>query len=140
MRGLFARTRRERQVAADGLNLFFGALLGANLGTFADVKLPHYVMIITILAVTVLALRLVSAPGSRGPVLAMLGAYLAMLFAFAAHPALHPEGLRPQDIYKLAATMGVWVILSLAIELTPASDERALPHGAVSEEAEGEAS
>ncbi|HEX9933545.1 MAG TPA: hypothetical protein VGB08_11945 [Allosphingosinicella sp.] len=127
MKGLFARTRRERNGGVDGLNLFFGALLGANLGTFDEVKLSHYILIIAILAVTVVALRMVSAADRRGPVLAMLGTYLAMLFAFAALPHLHPDGLRPGDIHKLVATMAVWVLLSLVLELTPASDERPPP-------------
>ena len=60
MRGPRAATRNRKTGAIDGLNLFFGALLGANLGTIQNLKLSSYLIIVALLAGTVMALRMVS--------------------------------------------------------------------------------
>lgn len=49
-----------RAGAIDGLNLFFGALLGANLGTLDHIRLVEYVQLIVLLAGTVVTVRMVS--------------------------------------------------------------------------------
>jgi hypothetical protein len=119
MRGLIVKNRANRAGAVDGLNLFFGALLGANLGTLDNLKLVHYVQLIVLLAAIVLSLRLVSTADKRWPVITLLGVYGAMLAAIAAIPDLQPQGLRVEDFHKLVATIAVWVALALALELAP---------------------
>jgi hypothetical protein len=125
MRGWLVRNRHSRESAIDGVNLFFGALLGANLGTLSGVKLSHYVEIIAVLASTVIALRMVSAADRRAPALVLLGFYALVLVGVALIPGLQPVGMRADDLHKLLATMAVWVMLALVIELAPAKSEPA---------------
>src|SRR5687768_4800048 len=66
MKRRFAIERERRTGAIDGLNLFFGALLGANLGTLGGLKLVNYMQMIAILAAMVIALRVLSASAKRG--------------------------------------------------------------------------
>ena len=116
-------SRARKTAAVDGLNLFFGALLGANLGTFEGLKLVHYVMMIALLAGMVMALRMVSTGEERRRVLILLGVYAMLLVGVLSSPGLRPEGLSPEDLNRLVATMAVWIGLALAIELSPARAE-----------------
>lgn len=104
----------------DGLNLFFGALLGANLGTLEGLKLVTYVQLATLLAGTVMALRIVSTTEQRGRALIVLGVYGLLLAALVKVPALAPRGMDPDDLNKLVATLGVWVGFVLILELVSA--------------------
>ena len=119
MKRRFAIERERRTGAIDGLNLFFGALLGANLGTLGGLKLVNYMQMIAILAAMVIALRVLSASAKRGRIVLLLLGYAAGLVVLLITPALHPEGLRPQDLKRLIATMGIWIALALVIELAP---------------------
>ena len=47
MRDMFRSTSGGKAGAIDGLNLFFGALLGANLGSIQGMTLPYYVELIS---------------------------------------------------------------------------------------------
>jgi hypothetical protein len=120
-------TRTDKAGAVDGLNLFFGALLGANLGTLDALKLVHYLQMIGVLAGTVMVLRMVSTSSNRRRSLLMLGFYLVLLIVFASQPGFRPESLDPDAFRRLAATMAVWVGLALFIELTPAKEEAQAP-------------
>ena len=133
MRRPLPATRARKTGAIDGLNLFFGALLGANLGTLDGLKLVHYLMMISLLAGMVMTLRMVSAPGSRGKMLLVLALYAVLLTVIVASPGLRPEGLAADDLNRLIATLFVWIGLGLAIELSPVREDppeetRALPN------------
>lgn len=104
-----------REGAVDGLNLFFGALLGANLGTLDHIRLVEYVQLIGLLAGTVIATRMMSAAGGR-LILVLLAVYSALLVALVAVPGFAPSGLKRADLYRLVATLAMWVALTLAIE------------------------
>lgn len=112
-------TRAGKSAAVDGLNLFFGALLGANLGTFEGLKLVHYLMMIALLAGMVMALRMFSAVQERRRVLILLGVYALLLGVILVSPGFRPQGLSDGDLNRLVATMAVWIGLALAIELSP---------------------
>lgn len=127
MRRFLENTERGKKGAIDGLNLFFGALLGANLGTLDGLKLVHYLQLATVLAGTVMALRMISTSERRGVVLVVLAIYAAVLLALVMAPGLKPEGMRVDDLNRLVATLAVWLVFVLVIELSPTRKEHREP-------------
>ena len=75
----FMAGRGSKEGAMDGLNLFFGALLGANLGTLEGLKLVSYVQLATLLAGTVMALRIVSTAERRGRAVIVLAVWMSFV-------------------------------------------------------------
>ncbi|HEX8123993.1 MAG TPA: hypothetical protein VF548_00245 [Allosphingosinicella sp.] len=122
MRALFRNTAGGKQGAIDGLNLFFGALLGANLGTLDKLRLVDYIQITALLAGTVMTVRMVSTSERRPLVFAVLAVYAALLVAFVLLPDLKLAGMAAEDLHRLVATLAVWVIFVLGIELSPAHE------------------
>jgi predicted membrane channel-forming protein YqfA (hemolysin III family) len=129
MRRLFRNTAGGKAGAVDGLNLFFGALLGANLGTLDALKLVDYVQLTTILAGTVMTVRMVSTSERRPLMLAVLAVYGALLVALVLLPDFKPANLKDDDLNRLVATLAVWVIFVLGIELSPIREAPAPPPG-----------
>jgi hypothetical protein len=125
MKSLFVSTPGGKAGAIDGLNLFFGALLGANLGTLGHLPLFEYVKLIFLLAATVMTLRMVSTSERRLYMLVVLGAYAVLLAGLATLPALQPKGLALEDLYRLIATLAVWVFFVLGTELSPVREDPA---------------
>lgn len=119
MRSLFRNTAGGKAGAVDGLNLFFGALLGANLGTLDRLRLVEYVWLATLLAGTVMTVRMVSTSERRPFMLAVLGIYGALLGALVLLPDWKPKNMAVDDLHRLVATLAVWVIFVLGIELSP---------------------
>src|SRR5688572_20430555 len=119
MREYLVQTHRERRGGIDGVNLFFGALLGANLGTLEQLPMIDYLKLIVLLAGTVVGLRMISTSERRLYALLTLGLYLVLVeFALFA-PMLRPEGLSEPAITRLGATLGVWVGAVLLLEFWP---------------------
>jgi len=116
--------RGRREGAMDGLNLFFGALLGANLGTLDGLKLVTYVQLVTVLAGTVIALRLLSTAERRAPVFVLLGLYLLLLLGMIKVPQMRPQGMAPDDLNRLVATLFVWLAFSAIIGIASRRFER----------------
>src|SRR3954454_2340942 len=105
MKHIFRNTPGGKAGAIDGLNLFFGALLGANLGTMQMLVLPQYIELVLLLAGTVMVLRMISTSERRTCVLVLVGVYgllLAGLLLF-----LPPKGMHPADLHRLVATLGI---------------------------------
>jgi hypothetical protein len=127
MKSLFANTPGGKAGAIDGLNLFFGALLGANLGTLEGLALYDYVQLVVLLAGTVMALRMVSTSERRIYMLAVLALYAVLLAALVTVPALKPEGMATGDLHRLVATLAVWVLFVLGSELSPVKEAPAAP-------------
>ena len=124
MRGLFRNTPGGKAGTIDGLNLFFGALLGANLGTMQGLALYDYIKIIVLLAGTVIVIRLISTSERKLYVAMNVLLYVALIGALLFYPALQPKGVDPADLHRLGATLGIWFALVLVSELLPAGDER----------------
>jgi hypothetical protein len=122
MVSIFKQTHGDRAGGIDGLNLFFGALLGANLGTLEGLSLEDYVKLIVLLAGTVMTLRMVSVSERRRMVLATLALYAVLLAAVFTVPDLQPEGLASDDLHKLVATIAIWVSAVLMIEYWPVNE------------------
>ncbi len=117
MRKLFVAEKGRKEGAMDGLNLFFGALLGANLGTITGLKLVTYVQLIVLLVSTVMALRIFAMSEKRLFGGVMLGLYAAALVALASLPGLQPRGLDTADLNRLVATLIVWIVMVVMLEI-----------------------
>ncbi|MEA3052396.1 MAG: hypothetical protein QOG72_1299 [Sphingomonadales bacterium] len=118
-------TSRERTGTIDGLNLFFGALLGANLGTLNTLELRHYLYFILILAGTVMALRMISTSERRGFAILFVAAYAVLIVAMWTVPSLQPRGLSEADLHRTLATVAVWIGAVLLQEAFPVLDDPA---------------
>ena len=117
MRRLFFPAKGRTEGATDGLNLFFGALLGANLGTITGLKLVTYVQLIVLLVSTVMALRIFAMSEKRSFAGLMLGLYVIALFALARTPGLQPAGLATADLHRLVATLIIWIVMVVLLEI-----------------------
>ncbi|HYJ28977.1 MAG TPA: hypothetical protein VEW25_01385 [Allosphingosinicella sp.] len=124
MKHLLGSRKGRKEGALDGLNLFFGALLGANLGTLEGLKLISYVQLVTLLACTVMALRIFSTSENRLFAVLLLAFYGALVAAVATVPELAPRGMERDDLSKLIATLLVWVLFVLILELVTSRMER----------------
>lgn len=120
---LWKQTRGEQDSYRNTLNLFFGALLGANLGTLGDIAVQDYVFIIATLLGAIMALQLVSNARSRTYAVGMLGLYALILAMSYLEGDLRPRGVSEGDFNKILATLGVWLSAILIIELTPVLDD-----------------
>jgi hypothetical protein len=123
MKDIFRSTARGKAGAIDGLNLFFGALLGANLGSLQGMPLLYYVELIFLLAAVVMTVRMLSTSPRRGYMLACIGLYVVIGAAFLLWKPFQPKGVAPNDLQRIATTLGIWVLLILATELSPVRDE-----------------
>jgi len=123
MKKLLTSTEGGKAGTIDGLNLFFGALLGANLGTVTGLALYPYVLLILLLAGMVMALRMVSTSPRKGMMVGTILTYVVILGLVALVPGLQPKGLDPGDLHRLIATLVVWVALVLAAEFSPMEKE-----------------
>jgi hypothetical protein len=119
MKRLLTSTDGGKAGAIDGLNLFFGALLGANLGTLDRMPLGEYVKLIFLLAGTVMALRMISTSERRGYMAVVILIYGLLIAGMATLPPLQPKGMNIDDLHRLVATLGIWVAFVLASEFSP---------------------
>lgn len=121
--GFFRTTAGGKAGAIDGLNLFFGALLGANLGTVSGMHLFDYTKLIFLLSGTVMVIRMLSTSERRGYMLLNVALYTVLIGAFLLFPPLQPKGMAIEDLHRLAVTLGIWVAFVLISELLPVSDK-----------------
>ena len=119
MRKYLLSTEGGKAGTIDGLNLFFGALLGANLGSLGRMNLFIYVELVVLLAGLVIALRMLSTSPRRRMMLATIGVYMLLLALTLFLPGLRPEGMDPVDHHRLLATLAVWIVFVVAAELSP---------------------
>jgi len=123
MKSLLLQTRSEKAGTIDGLNLFFGALLGANLGTLGRMPIGDYVELVIFLSAVVVGLRVVSTSERRlyafGS-LALLGAALA----FRLGSGEYADAISGGDLQRLEATLAIWVGFALLVEVAPTYDPK----------------
>src|SRR5215213_4423554 len=124
MRKLFRNTAGGKAGAIDGLNLFFGALLGANLGTMQGMALFDYFKIVVLLAGTVMVLRMLSTSERRFYMFVNVLLYIGLMGAFLFLPRFQPKGVPATDLHRLGITLGVWLVLVLVSELIPTRDPK----------------
>lgn len=119
MKRFFQSTPGAKAGGLDGLNLFFGALLGANLGTLGQVPIKDYIKLVVLLAGTVMALRMVSTYEQRGRMFAVVAVYGALLASVVFVPSFRPAGISHADLLRLGATLAVWLAFVVLAEFTP---------------------
>lgn len=118
---IFRSTAGGKTGAIDGLNLFFGALLGANLGIVQGMRLYDYTVLIVLLAGTVMVIRMLSTSERRTYMLINVAIYVAALAGIILIPSFQPKGIALADLYRLGATLGVWISFAVITELMPVS-------------------
>lgn len=119
MRRFLRSTEGGKAGTIDGLNLFFGALLGANLGSLGRMNLFVYVELVVLLGGLVMALRMLSTSPRRRMMLVTIGVYVLLLASTLFVPGLKPEGMDPVDHHRLLATLAIWIFFAVAAELSP---------------------
>jgi hypothetical protein len=122
MKDLFRSTSGGKAGTIDGLNLFFGALLGANLGTIQGMKLLYYIEFIALLAGIVITLRMLSTSPRRTYMLISLCGYAVFGGIFLLWEPLQPKGVAVGDLHRLATTLGIWMFFVVVAELSPVRD------------------
>ncbi len=122
MKSLFTQTRREKAGNVDGINLFFGALLGANLGTTGTLPPMSYAQLVALLVGLVVTIRMVTVSERRRYAYGTLGAYVLLFAAVLLVPGLGIDGLGGADLDRLLLTLGIWVTATVLIDLFPVRD------------------
>jgi hypothetical protein len=120
--GFFRNTAGGKAGAIDGLNLFFGALLGANLGTTQGMGLWDYFKIVVLLAGTVMVIRMISTSERRLYMLANVALYVVIMGGFLLVPTFQPRGVEVADLHRLAVTLAIWVSFVLLSEWIPVKE------------------
>lgn len=117
--GLGTQTIAEKRAALNGVSLFFGALIGANLGTTAGMPLRDYALIVAVVCTIVLYLYLAPVARRRISAVANLLALIAGLYLLLIHEigAFAFDGDRPTP--HIFVTICFWVASILVVELRP---------------------
>jgi predicted branched-subunit amino acid permease len=116
---IWSHSKREKLGIVDGINLFFGALLGANLGTVNALPLPDYIELIALLAALIMAIRLASVSERRVYAYATLASLVAIVVLILLVPFTRPDGLGGADAQRLVATILIWVAATTLVEFYP---------------------
>lgn len=125
MKQLWTQTKREKLGTIDGINLFFGALLGTNLATLDGLELSEYAWLVALLCGTVITIRLVATSERRWYALSGLGVYAALLASMLLLPSQRPEGIDLADLQRLIVTLAIWMGSALLFEFWPTREEPA---------------
>jgi hypothetical protein len=123
MKHFWRHTPGDKAGSIDGLNLFFGALLGANLGTMQTLPLEDYVRLVLVLAASVMALRTISTSERRGVVLVVVLICVLAVGGMLFVPMLKPKGLSGDSLDKLIGTLAIWLACVLLVEFSPAQKD-----------------
>lgn len=133
LRGLFTYSADERRATIAGINLFFSALLGANLGVLSDIPLADYVKLILLLAGAVMAVLTIAVAKRRITVISTSVSLATILACVAIVPGFGVEGMEG-NVNRMAVTLAVWLVMLLMVRFTPSAGEA--PAGAGTEDDE----
>ncbi len=122
-RALFSQTLAERAAYRNGLTLFFGALLGANLALLDGLDIRSYITLVALLAGVVMAFQLIGRSRSRLYSFVNLGIYAGLLAYAVAYKDSLALGLAAGRLDQLLATLAIWLLGLAMIELIPIIDE-----------------
>ncbi len=129
MRRPFSYSESEQRVTLASLNLFFSALLGANLGTMNEIPLPEYFKMVLLLVGAVTAILMIAVSELR----AMILRIVLVLVAVALLASLGQGGTQ-REFNRLAITLAVWLGLLLLLRLSGFRGKDADEPSAVSDE------
>lgn len=120
--GLDAQTIAEKRAALNGVSLFFGALIGANLGMTIGMPLRDYALIVAVVCTLILYLYIAPVARCRLSAVATLLALLSGLYFLLIHDlgAAAFDGARPTP--HIFVTICFWVASTLVVELRPLDD------------------
>ena len=121
MRKLVSYSGDERRATITGVNLFFSALLGANLGTLGDVPLDEYFQLVVILVGAVTAILTIAITRRRVTAI-WSGVAVVMIIAVIAILPGRRMGELADDFQRMAITLGVWLAMLLVVRFTPEAE------------------
>ena len=123
--GLDAQTLAEKRAALNGVSLFFGALIGANLGMTTGMPLRDYALIVAVMCTLILYLYIAPVARRRLSAVAILLALLGGLYLLLIHDlgAAAFDGARPSP--HIFITICFWVASTLVVELRPIEESLA---------------
>lgn len=124
--GLDAQTGAEKRASLNGLSLFFGALIGANLGSIEVLPVADYMLIVTLVCVIAIYIHVAPVARNRWAAIAALlamvgGLYIIMMTPFS--DRIFDAGIRPKP--HLFFTIALWLASIALIELRPVADQDA---------------
>ena len=111
---LFNYSAKEQRTTLASLNLFFSALLGANLGTMNEIPLSEYFKMVLLLVGAVTAILMI-AVSKRG---AIVFRTMLVLLAVGVLATSGTKGVE-REFVRLAITLSLWLSLLLLLRLTP---------------------
>lgn len=114
-------TRREKRAYSAAINLFFGALLGANLGTAGTLPLSDYIFLVILLVGTVTTIHMSVVSERRGYMAALVLLYVMLFVLLYLRPESRPA-MPEEDMLKLLATLAIWFGSATFIEFIPTVD------------------
>jgi 4-hydroxybenzoate polyprenyltransferase len=119
--GLEEQTASEKRAALNGVSLFFGALIGANLGATERMPLSDYVLLVAVICLIVLYIHLAPVARKRWRILAHLAVLLGGLYVLLIHDAGAAafDGARPSP--HIFATICSWLVSVAVVEFRPVS-------------------
>jgi len=120
-KALLGMSEIERRACVLGMNLFFGALLGANIASFNELPLKDYVLLTSLIGGAVMGLFTIAV--SRRPYMVWMTilTYAVVLALFVYDPALRPAG-KEQEFSRIAVTLGIWMAFIVLLRFTPSTD------------------
>lgn len=122
--GLGEQTEGEKQAAINGTSLFFGALIGANLGTSSSMTLRDYALVIALICLIVLYIHLAPVARQRWSSLAHLVALVFGLYGMLIHEAGRSVFEGPRPSAHIFVTVCFWLASIAFIELRPVTRQK----------------
>jgi hypothetical protein len=117
MRTLFSQPENERHASLAAVNLFFGVLLGANLGSINSVPLFDYVKLVLLLGGSVMAIYTIAVSTRWRTVTGLAVAYALLLGVTIVDSDIRPEGMET-EMERIVATLGIWFLFVVIVRLT----------------------
>jgi hypothetical protein len=118
--GIDDQSPAEKRASVNGVNLFFGALIGANLGTLESMSLRDYTLIAAIVCMIVLYIQVAPVARRRWSYLFNLGALVAGLYLLLFDPLGQDVFQdRPAPTPHIFVTICLWLVSVALIEFRP---------------------
>ena len=118
------QTRAEKRAQLNGISLFFGALIGANLGSLERLPLNEYLLIVTVVCIIAIYIQVAPVARKRSSTIAALAGTVAGLYLLLVSPIserVFDHGIRPGP--HLFFTIALWLVSVVMVELRPLVDE-----------------
>ena len=125
-RMFLSHTESERRSTLAGVNLFFGALLGAHLGTMGDVPIDDYIFLIMLLAGAVAGIFTVAGSRRTGVIWATVSLYVLVFAAILFFPEMQPRHME-DEIQRIVAMLAIWLVVMVVLRFMPVLPEPEAP-------------